>query len=93
MQFVLFYIGAGLFLLLGFYVGRRMQPLEDTDAYRFGYMAGRSDSYDAGLADGYQDGVAVGFKEGEQFGRERQEAETLREVGAVEVPFTTDAEN
>lgn len=91
--FVFFYLSLTLVFFGGWFIGRRMVDIHDTDAYRLGRTAGHDDGYDKGYDEGYDEGREDGAAAGERLGRELQKAETLREVGAVEVPYTTGEEN
>lgn len=86
MEFLFFYLSLSLVFSIGWLIGRRMMDIRDTDTYRLGYDAGHDDGRDDGYDEGREDGAAAG----ERLGRELQEAETLRELGAIEVPYTTD---
>lgn len=93
LPFVFFYLALSLVFFIGWFIGRRMMDIRDTDTYRLGHHEGglalETDSYSDGYRDGYRDGA----DDGEHLGRVSQEAETLREVGAIEVPYTTGVEN
>lgn len=93
LPFVFFYLSLSLEFFIGWFIGRRMMDIKDTDTYRLGYNAGHTQGRDAGYDDGYDEGREDGAAAGEALGRELQEAETLREVGAIEVPYTTGVEN
>jgi hypothetical protein len=97
MEFVFFYLSLSLLFFGGWYIGRRMLDVRDTDAYRLGQREGGDRRFNEGYADGFHagstDGFESGYEQGEIYGRSQQEAETLREVGAIEIPYTTDAEN
>lgn len=93
MMFVFFYVAISTAALTGFAIGRCMTDVHDSAAYKLGHREGGDRRFNEGYADGFGAGQHSGFEEGEQIGRELQEAETRFEVGAVAIPYTTDAEN